>query len=732
MAAMLVRASLDDLRTTARAELEQLGFGVKERLETSASMFLFGELYGEHPWQSIRTRVRIERSEQSVLLHTMFRVGLFRQIVFAVPTFSFTAILVMLAAHAEVLLDSVRKIFGYLQALIVIATSAGPPPSRLPVLPCHYWLPFLALLSLLPIWRVISAHERRLVRQVAETEEKFETTIRGRFRTRPLAPSSHHALPARIIFVWSVLNCASTAVLFWRISPTCSLFLSPVLLFGLLYGVAPIGFRNDPGRHWRFLAAVGALKIALLNFHIVLLMACCFILTAVHSLNLPPGEQPKEEILLQRCFSPKAVFSSEVHTGSERMRQIQQQAETSVQTTIDRHPQLRDHMPYIVAVLIGGIAVLIGGAITITLAGICFMLGALGDLPRFRRSQPDRVEGDHIWLPSTLESKGCQSITYRLLLMSSFLIAATINSLALLFGLDAAVFAIFDHTLLFAWSAPILSWLFVPFLAVGMATGTTDTAVWDFAARIVLVAIALPPLLFVSRRILGMLVGVIGRCVTECRHIVLPDRIPKQLRESVKSVGKKYHFDPPRIRTISASSIKVSVQSGAFGRRPVLLVSQGAIFHMSYDELLAGVAHELGHVRWGVGKLRLLRMLSVLGGCPPWFLLLLLDLRKLEEDADRFALEAGADPRCLATAIMKASTQGTSVRRGSAAALNWLHHRIPKSLWHRLARLFRLIVVVDGFLFTEALIGYSHPLPRDRMTTILKHVEASPAAVDEA
>ena len=140
---------------------------------------------------------------------------------------------------------------------------------------------------------------------------------------------------------------------------------------------------------------------------------------------------------------------------------------------------------------------------------------------------------------------------------------------------------------------------------------------------------------------------------------------------------------------------------------------------MTVQELAAASLHELGHVRQGLGKVVFLRGLSTVGGFPPWFLLLLLNFRAMEEDADQFALRAGASPSALASAIVKATSVQVEGLSQTADLMERLRDHVPQWALGPCASAVKTIQVLDRFLFEDELIGLSHPPPRDRIATVL-------------
>jgi Zn-dependent protease with chaperone function len=106
----------------------------------------------------------------------------------------------------------------------------------------------------------------------------------------------------------------------------------------------------------------------------------------------------------------------------------------------------------------------------------------------------------------------------------------------------------------------------------------------------------------------------------------------------------------------------------------------------------------------------------------------MLDLQELEEQADQFALQAGADPNALIGAILKSSAPTLRLATWIRRLLMLLRHRIPPRIHQGALRAFRWFLILDRFLFTDELSASSHPPLWDRMTTILTWKGSDPTA----
>jgi Zn-dependent protease with chaperone function len=345
-------------------------------------------------------------------------------------------------------------------------------------------------------------------------------------------------------------------------------------------------------------------------------------------------------------------------------------------------------------------------------------------IPESWQERVAQNSADWIRLPSAIESRGLRGFSFRMPVILLFILGAVINVLALLAALDLFWILMSDHALLFPQSECLVSWFFVPFLSLGMLKEPADVHGWDLVARIVLLAIVLPPLYVWGRRTLG--IGAdwfrgIGLALGLARR---SRTISQELRTTLTELCRNTNLPVPRLRILRRGTVFLCLRTGLVARRPILLISTGALSRLTEPEMKAAIAHELGHANQNLGRFRWLRIASILGGYPPWFLLLLTDLRQLEEDADRFALQAGAEPQYLASAIIKASSVEPSESSGLTAILSrWIDRHAPQKMRDPLLKALRSGLVLDRFLFSDDLVASSHPLPRDRIAAIFARAD---------
>ncbi len=159
--------------------------------------------------------------------------------------------------------------------------------------------------------------------------------------------------------------------------------------------------------------------------------------------------------------------------------------------------------------------------------------------------------------------------------------------------------------------------------------------------------------------------------------------------------------------TRDSSAEGVSIGWPLLRSRPKLRIGQPVLERLSADELTAAAAHEIGHLAQGIRKVELLKLLSILGLYPNYYLTILIDFVASEYDADKFAVDSGVSPRLLARAIMGGSTgHATPQPEDEAQTLTaWMERKL---------RITGLRATVE-FYFGSGLPGYAYPLLGGRL-----------------
>lgn len=142
-------------------------------------------------------------------------------------------------------------------------------------------------------------------------------------------------------------------------------------------------------------------------------------------------------------------------------------------------------------------------------------------------------------------------------------------------------------------------------------------------------------------------------------------------------------------------------------------ISSGTIALLDDDELWAVVAHEIGHVKQGVWKVGILKLLSAVALFPNHYLTLCLNWAGDEMNADSIALTLTDNPQSLQRALVKIST----------AQIGYLQHNLSKPLATMASsgiglcvkNALRIRYSAIRFFFGDSLFGYAHPFLSERL-----------------
>ena len=184
-----------------------------------------------------------------------------------------------------------------------------------------------------------------------------------------------------------------------------------------------------------------------------------------------------------------------------------------------------------------------------------------------------------------------------------------------------------------------------------------------------------------------------------------------------------YRLMRPHVVIAASRRVFVRLRGLPWIGRSVIEVSRGATELLDQRELVAVVAHELGHVRQGLWRVATLKLLSMLAMFPNYYLTLCVDWARREIEADRFALATTGDPKALRRALIKLSTAQVS-------ALNVSVDRHRSGIGRRLLRTAATAIRTKWlemtssvrFFFGDGLLGYVHPYLSERLTAIGAHV----------
>ena len=723
MGAFLIRGGMDEVTASARKALASQGFHASAAMSEGASTAMV--ITGQTPswFNRVETHLAMEPHGDTTLVTASFRNGLFlriRLLFVIVVLISLTFLVVLFTDEVIVALRAVLSAAAASVIIFLVNPGRGTPLTEVPQ--C-YWVLGGAVIALVFLGMVLGKAERTLSTILARCETGFWDQIRKDFSLRLVSLARHRPLPPAYLIVIVSAFAAAGDLLLYRIHSLVLLCALPFLAFLWLVALLPHFFDRKPWLSARSLSASGAARVSLLNCLVLLLFAAGFGLTAGYQANQDaehgPGIKPLTE-LRDRLVNQDRLLD-DIRSGYERTRQLATQAEHWTQKTVERSPNAKQYTPLLYSVFLLVPAGLLGAAILVFFTlGFRLYWQEVTGMPESWQERVAQADADWIRLPSAIETRGLQDFSFRAPILLLFALGALINILALLAALDLFWIIMSDHALLFPQSECLVSWFFVPFLSLGMLKEPVDVRGWDVLARVVLLVVALPPLYVWGRRTAGVgadwLRGIGPAILGTRRHRV----VTQGLRTTLTELCNNTNLPIPSLRILRKGTVHLALRTRFLSQRPVLVISTGALSQLTAAEMEAALAHELGHARQNLGRLRWFRVISILGGYPPWFLLLLIDFRQMEEDADRFAMRAGAEPQALASAIIKASSVELPEASGLTAILSrWVDRNVPGKMRDSVLKAFRSALILDRFLFSDDLVGSSHPLPRDRIATIL-------------
>lgn len=270
-----------------------------------------------------------------------------------------------------------------------------------------------------------------------------------------------------------------------------------------------------------------------------------------------------------------------------------------------------------------------------------------------------------------------------------------------LFCLEGLAYAILGRPLLWSGAANLWSWVF------GTPTALFTVPVGRTVGVILFAIIASPMLLLFAAWVRRTLRAIWIRLTARKEF---PRR--SEMMTLIMKVCNAHNIRPPLFRWSRSRHVLVHLHGMWPGGRCVLEISKSAVDLLSEDELLAAVAHELGHVKQGLWKVTVLKILSSLALFPNHYLTVCLNWPAMEMEADRFAVVIMGSSDSLKRALVKIS----------AAQMNYFRQVRPKANdgrdVGRLRKFLRIRYLSIRFFYGDSLLGYVHPHLTERLEAL--------------
>lgn len=722
MGAFVARGDVKEVHTAIRKQLGSQKFEVGVDLNLSSPTLVATNRSGSL-WQNMKAHIQLEPYEDVVLIDAKFQLGLLHRIALLILSTYKSTIFILFILYVEEFALAVLDVVARVGAYFIGNALGGISDRVLTDLPkCHLVLA-VALGAAFPAFILYYRLGTEGSRVLTKTETEFWGSLKKIFPLRLMALAKLRAHPADITGSIVIAVVISGGIMLFRICPWLLVCWFPLLFLLGISLVTPLLYERQSAIYPKAVIVQSSVIITCLSSQILLLLTACFLISAAYGLSSKSQDSEKAMTIsdLRQYLNDDKNLIGENCSVSEIMQGLSTKAGYWAEKIIQKVPRVSEKKTDIEKMFIlAYVSPVVGMACAILLFSI-FLGSLMVGLPLLWQNYAGKDEIDWIRLPAEVESKGARSKSFRIIIFLISIMAAVLNTFTLLAAIDAVWFVLSGHALLFPQIQALLTWVFIPFLTVGELTNTQGLWIWDSLARFVIMIVGLPPLIIAARRILTVCYDFIRRLLYRILCLFSRWQVPKSLTLHVNNICHEHGIQYPMVIRIPDKTVHLSVSPSFVGGRPVIWVSDGAIAQLTEAEIKAAVAHELAHVKQRIEVLHLLKTIAILCGQPPWFLMLLVDFRKLEEDADRFALCVGEDPFALARAIVKASTPKYPGNSRTVSILSTLRKRtlIPNPI----LKAFRLVLIIDRFLFTDELVGFSHPLPRDRIATILANTK---------
>ena len=145
-------------------------------------------------------------------------------------------------------------------------------------------------------------------------------------------------------------------------------------------------------------------------------------------------------------------------------------------------------------------------------------------------------------------------------------------------------------------------------------------------------------------------------------------------------------------------------------RKATILINKEILDILNEDELKAIIVHELAHIKYDLRIIALLKFFSRIALFPNYYLLLLMNYREMEFNADRVAIKMMRNSVALEKALKKLTFSKYLFAREEKP----LKSKLPGWIYN--FRKWKSIF--NDFFVRNTLVGYTHPSILDRIKSI--------------
>ena len=293
--------------------------------------------------------------------------------------------------------------------------------------------------------------------------------------------------------------------------------------------------------------------------------------------------------------------------------------------------------------------------------------------------------------------------------------AGVINIVFVITSFDMVYYILTNRTLILKNLSVIYSWLQTDFIIFKNILNIKRCFLFHVGPKIILLFVALP-FIYLSLKLISNIIAKISK---NAKKTLVPhkglDTVIGRVKEHLIEVSKKEKITPPKILVVRSNRNIIFSKIKLFSHRATIVLSDKLLDRLDEKETHVLMAHELGHIRQGLRKFEILKILSKLTLFPNLFMTLAVDYRKHEDAADRYTFELIKEKEIIKKTLIKVAVINFRLERQiKKRKINKLTMALPS----RIKMMLNRLKILDDFLFGEALIGYSHPFIKERIRKI--------------
>ncbi len=566
-----------------------------------------------------------------------------------------------------------------------------------------------AILVILLLWW----KDRKLSARLVRLENSFWQLAEGHYDTLQLtrAEGSVYSRKSRLLtelLLTGALVWIGIIALGWLGAIVTSLLCLPFMVMI----VAETLRSNDPQWHWHFWIIGNMARWTILMLAVLAIATVLSALDIIQNLELykeRPDNLSFTQAIRHGSFRDISPATAELLESDVKAR-LQNMADKEVSELKNKTPLERLRWRRIIFYF-NGLFVFLVAAVTVCL----FSVIPLRSIFKSRERWCDEVgksegpQGPAVpYLPKAWKRQVPRML--RGLIFFHYLFGGLINLAAVVFCMDGLSYLFIGRTILIERSANLWSWILATSeIVMGERFGRVAGAVLVLAINIPLLLI----LATYAKRFLCSVVLAIRVSILGIKGSATLNEEFSLIDEYIKEECSRFNINRPILFFTKEADALVRLKWLSLSGKPVIEITKGAFELLNPDEMRAVIAHELGHVKQGLWKIWILKVLSSAALFPNHYLTLCLDWSKKEVQADEFALEVTGDPKSLKTALVKMSSAQGSVFSPSPGNTT-TSNRFAAGVQRR----WRDMLISIQFFMGDGLLGYVHPYLSERLENI--------------